>query len=148
MLMPTISRCMTRQPWTIASDAPLVQARALMRERHIRHLPVVEGGKLAGIVSERDIHRTQKLLGGDPDVRVRDAMTIDVFVVGIEDPLDQVVERMSNRKYGSAVVLGRDGQIQGILTTVDALQFLADLLQRETDAPMLPRTRGMQRSLC
>jgi len=147
MLMPPISRCMTRQAWTIASDAPLLQARALMREHHIRHLPVVEGGKLAGIVSERDIHRT-KMLGSDPDARVKDAMTIDVFVVAVEDPLDQVVERMSKRRYGSAVVLGRDGGIVGILTTVDALQFLADLLQHETDAPARPGTREMQRSPC
>jgi len=114
-----------------------------MREHHIRHLPVVEGGKLAGIVSERDLHRTQKLLGGDPDARVRDAMTIDVFVVGVEDPLDCVVERMSNRKYGSAVVLGRDGCIEGILTTGDCLQYLADLLQREAGAPVQQRTCEM-----
>lgn len=130
--MPTISRCMTRQPWTIASDATLPQARELMREHHIRHLPVMECGKLAGIISERDLQRTQKLLGEDPDARVRDAMTIDVFVAAVEDPLDDVVERMSANKYGSVVVLGRDGQVEGILTTSDGMRFLGEILQRAT----------------
>jgi acetoin utilization protein AcuB len=132
MLMPTLSRCMTRQPWTIASDATLPQARQLMREHQIRHIPVLEGGKLAGILSERDLHRAQKLLRGDPDARVRDAMTVDVFVAGVEDPLDAVVERMSKRKHGSVVVLDRDGGIEGILTTTDGMRLLGELLQRAT----------------
>jgi len=119
---------MTRQPWTITSDATLEQARQLMREHQIRHLPVLEGGKLAGIVSERDLHRR----ADDPQARVRDAMTVDVLVAGAKDPLDRVVEEMSDRKYGSTVVLGSDGRIEGILTTVDGLRFLAELLERVT----------------
>ena len=55
MLMPTVSRYMTRQPWTISSQSSLSDAHAVMREHAIRHLPVIDDGKLVGIVSDRDL---------------------------------------------------------------------------------------------
>ena len=49
MLMPSMSRYMTRQPWTIRSGATMADAHALMRSHKIRHLPVLDGGKLVGV---------------------------------------------------------------------------------------------------
>jgi len=130
MLIPPISRYMTLQPWTIRSDAKVSQARQLMREHQIRHLPVLEAGKLVGIVSERDLRLIETLLGDDPAVKVEEAMSQDVYTVAPNDPVDVIVETMSARKYGSAVVLDRRGGVEGIFTTVDALQVLADVLRR------------------
>jgi acetoin utilization protein AcuB len=108
------------------------QAHALMREHQIRHLPVLEAGKLVGVVSERDLHLIETLPDADPDeVAVEDAMTSDVYTVNFDDPVDDIVEQMAKRKYGSAVVLNRRGTIEGIFTTTDALQVLADILRRE-----------------
>jgi acetoin utilization protein AcuB len=133
MMMPTISRHMTRQPWTIRKDAKMAQAHRLMREHQIRHLPVLEAGKLVGIVSERDLHLIETLPDSDPEtVTVEDAMSVDVYVVGVDDPVDRIVERMAQHKYGSAIVLNRSGGIEGIFTTIDALQVLADVLRRAT----------------
>lgn len=133
MLMPSISQYMTRQPWTIRRDAKMSLAHKLMREHKIRHLPVLAAGKLVGIVSERDLHLIETLPDSDPDeVAVEDAMVEDVFVVGPNDPVDMLVEKMAGRKYGSAVVVDRRGTVEGIFTTVDALQVLADVLRRAT----------------
>src|SRR5262245_40762274 len=100
MLMPSIARYMTRQPWTIRKDAKMSQAHRMMREHHIRHLPVLEAGKLVGIVSERDLHLIETLPDGDPDeVTVEEAMVADVYAVPIEEPADAVVEHMAERKY-------------------------------------------------
>ncbi len=133
MLMPSISRYMTRQPWTIRKDAKMSQAHQLMREHQIRHLPVLEAGKLVGIVSERDLHLIETLPDSDPDeVTVEDAMVEDVYGVSADDPVDVIVEMMSSRKYGSAVVLNHRGHVEGMFTTVDALQVLADVLRRAT----------------
>ena len=133
MLMPTISQYMTRQPWTIRRDATMSQAHGLMRKHGIRHLPVLEAGKIVGIVTERDLHLIETLADSDPDeVTVEDAMTEEVYTVAPSDPVDAIVEKMANRKYGSVVVLGRAGSVEGIFTTVDALQVLADVLRRAT----------------
>jgi acetoin utilization protein AcuB len=131
--MPGLSQYMTPQPWTIRKDAKMSQAHQLMREHKIRHLPVLEAGKLVGIVSERDLHLIETLPDCDPDeVTVEEAMIQDVYAVNADDPVDGVVEKMSLHKYGSAVVLDRRGGVQGIFTTVDALRAFAKILRRVT----------------
>ena len=133
MLMPTLSFYMTRQPWTVGKDALMAEAHRLMREHHVRHLPVLEEGELVGIVSERDLHLIETLRDTDPEeVTVEEAMVPDVYSAGVDAPIDEVLEYMAERKLGSAVVVDRDGKVQGIFTTIDALQFFADVLRRET----------------
>jgi acetoin utilization protein AcuB len=128
--MPPIALYMSRQPWTIRKDATMAQAHRVMREHRIRHLPVLEGGVLVGIVTERDLHLIETLPGSDPDeVAVEEAMTVDVYAVTTEAPTDRVVENMAKHKYGSAIVLDRHGRVEGIFTTIDALQAMADLLR-------------------
>lgn len=128
-----MSRYMTQQPWTIRKDAKMSQAHEMMRAHRIRHLPVLEAGKLVGIVSERDLHLMETLPGGDPDdIAVEEAMIEDVYVVGADDPVDTVVEEMADHKYGCAVIVNRRGLVDGIFTTVDALQVLADVLRKAT----------------
>jgi acetoin utilization protein AcuB len=109
------------------------QAHELMRSHRIRHLPVLEAGKLVGIVSDRDLHLIETLPDSDPDeVAVEEAMTEDVYVVSPDEPVDAVVERMAAHKYGCAIVANRRGLVEGIFTTVDAMQVLADVLRRAT----------------
>jgi acetoin utilization protein AcuB len=122
---------MTRQPWTIRKDAKMSQAHELMRTHRIRHLPVLEAGKLVGIVSDRDLHLIETLPDSDPDeVTVDEAMTEDVYVVGSDDAVDKVAEQMAAHKYGCAVVVNQHGVVEGIFTTVDGMQALADVLSR------------------
>ena len=129
--MPSMSRYMTRQPWTIRKNATMAQAHEMMRAHRIRHLPVLEARKLVGLVSERDLHLIETLPDGNPEeVTVEEAMSGEVYVVSADDPVDVVVEKMAERKYGSAVVVDRRGVVQGIFTTTDALQVLADVLRK------------------
>jgi acetoin utilization protein AcuB len=131
MLMPAIERYMTTQPWTTTADATMAHARRLMESHHVRHLPVFDAGKLVGIVTDRDLRymETLPVKTGDT-LTVENAMIADVFTVRIDTPTDEVVEKMAARKYGSVVVLGRDGEVAGIFTANDALQFFAEILRR------------------
>lgn len=133
MLMPPISRYMTRQPWTIEPSATLTAAHLLMRRHAIRHLPVVDAGRLVGIVTERDLHLIETLRDADPDeVTVDDAMTESVYVAAPTDEVSDVVDRMAAGKLGSAVVM-RDQRVEGIFTSIDALQVLSHVLRRAVD---------------
>ena len=132
MLMPSISRYMTRQPWTIGREAKISQADELMREHHIRHLPVLDAGKLIGILSQRDVYLFNRIISLDSEDTVGDAMTVDVYAAGSDDPVDTVVENMAEHKYGSAVVVDKRGQVEGIFTTVDGMQVFAEVLRRVT----------------
>ncbi len=124
---------MSRQPWTIRADAKLSQAKNLMREHRIRHLPVLEGGKLIGMLSERDMLVFERRSVFDEEITVEDAMTVEVYAARSEDSVDSIAERMADGKYGSAVVLDRLGAVEGIFTTADGMRVLAEVLRRVTD---------------
>lgn len=129
-MMPAISRYMTKQPWTIARTASLADAHELMREHQLRHLPVLDNSELVGIVSLRDLHLLETIEKFALDgVSVDEAMSEHPFIVTGDTPLDEVAEIMATKKYGSAIVVGREG-VEGIFTTSDACRALAGILQR------------------
>ena len=134
--MPTVSHYMTRQPWTIDRKEPLAEAHRVMREHGIRHLPVMEDGRLIGIVSQGDLHLLETIAEFPLEsVEVMEAMTPNPFIVTGDTPLDEVVEIMADKKYGSAIVMGRDG-VEGIFTTVDACRAFAEALRRSVGESM------------
>lgn len=128
--MPTVGDYMTPSPFTIGDNQPLERAHALMREHHIRHLPVLHGGKLVGVVSMGDLHLIETLGDGElASMNVEEAMTAEPYVVPPETPLSEVAHEMAHHKYGTAIV--SDGRkVLGIFTTVDALRALTDSLRR------------------
>lgn len=134
MLMPPVSRFMTRQPWTLPKEATFTEALRLMHTKHIRHVPVLEDGKLLGIVSERDLHVVEALSRCNPDeVCVHEAMIADVYTVTEDDSLDEIVDAMVERRCGSAIILDRDHHVTGIFTATDAMRVLGEVLRRATD---------------
>lgn len=124
----TIGQRMTKTPHLIGDEQSLSTAHELMHRYGIRHLPVLHGGKLTGVVSLRDLHLVETLRDVDPTtVRVEEAMTQDVYAVNPKTPLKEVVREMAERKLGSAVVV-EGTAVVGVFTTVDALDVLAELL--------------------
>jgi acetoin utilization protein AcuB len=121
---------MTHAPHSIGRDQKLAAAHAKMRELGIRHLPVLEGGKLAGVLSQRDLYFVEALDAVDTQlVRVEEAMSQDVYAVGPDTKLGDVVAKMLEHKYGCAVIV-ENGSVRGIFTTVDALRLLVSLLKK------------------
>jgi acetoin utilization protein AcuB len=126
----TVQKHMTISPLVISSRRTVADARQLMREKNIRHLPVVDGGNLVGIVSQRDLYLLETLKGIDPATEtVGEAMTSDPYAVRPDTPLEVVARTMAEHKYGSAVVVDK-GAVIGLFTTVDALRALANILKR------------------
>lgn len=107
----------------------IADARQIMREHTLRHLPVVDDGKLVGMVSDRDVHMLEACAGVDPsDARVCEAMSVPL-IVDEDDAIDVVAERMATERCNSAIVVD-DGMIRGIFTATDALVALAELVRR------------------
>jgi|SRR5882724_9328171 len=127
--IPTVQKYMTTSPHTIGDDQPMALAHRMMREHHIRHLPVLRGAKIVGLVSDRDLNTVETLRDVDPSkVLVSEAMSQDPYLVSPEASLDEVVSTMAANKFGSAVVTQHE-RVVGIFTTVDACRAFADLLQ-------------------
>ena len=121
----TVAEAMTLAPYTVGRDQPLSVAEAMLHDHRIRHLPVLEGGRLVGVLSDRDLALVDGLRDVVPGtLTVDDAMTGEVYVVGPDSPLSEVASLMAERALGSAVVQ-EDGRVVGVFTTVDALRALA-----------------------
>jgi acetoin utilization protein AcuB len=127
--IPTIQKYMSAAPHSIGSDQTIATASLMMHDRRIRHLPVLRGGHLLGILTDRDIKLIESLRDVDPTkMTVDEAMTEQPYSVGPDAPLDEVVETMAANKYGSAVIV-QNQKVVGMFTTVDACQALAELLR-------------------
>jgi len=113
---------MTPSPHTIGASQTVAEAARRMRQAHVRHMPVLEGAQLVGILSERDA-RLVDAVAGDKNCLVSEVMTPEPFVVQAGADLKEVVETMATRKLGSAIVV-EGTQVVGIFTTTDALHLL------------------------
>ena len=121
---------MTPSPLTIGPTRSLAVARRTMLEHRIRHLPVLDGGRIVGVLSERDLLLIETLPDVNPtNVRVEEAMVQEVFTVEPDAPIGEVIERMITGKVGSAVVCDGD-RVVGVFTTIDALGALRELLEQ------------------
>lgn len=121
----TIESFMTKAPHTIGADQLAVKAHDYMREHSIRHVPVLRGGEVVGIVSDRDLQFLFAFTDVKPEeVTVEELMSTEVYTIPTSTPVKEVVSHMAEHKIGSAVILdGKD--VAGIFTTVDALKALA-----------------------
>src|SRR6185436_6230573 len=122
---------MSPNPQCIEQDKLMAEAHRLMRQKRMRHLPVLSQGRVVGVVSAGDLHLLEGLVGVDPErVCVEEAMTPAPYCVGPDAPLDEVVDVMAGNKYGCAIVVEAE-RVVGIFTTVDALEAFARLLRGE-----------------
>ena len=120
---------MSKAPHSIGRDQTLDAAHEIMRRHLIRHLPVLEGGNLVGIVSQRDLYLIETLRDVDPAATlVEEAMSPEAYCVSSDTPLQEVVGTMTRRKIGCTIVTrGRD--VVGLFTTTDAMRALDRLLR-------------------
>lgn len=125
---PPVSRFMTKSVHTIGRDQSLALAHQLMNKHEIRHLPVLDGGELVGMISQRDLYFVEALDHAQPDqIAVEEAMTQDVFEVAPTTPLSEVLRTMVRTKHGSAIVTQR-GHVAGVFTAIDGLEALLEYL--------------------
>lgn len=125
----TVQDWMSSQPATIGDDQPLLAARERMHHLGVRHLPVLHGGHLVGVVSERDIGLVEALQGDLAKVRVDEAMTPDPWTVRRDAAIAEVAATMAEKRIGTAIVIEGADQIVGLFTTTDALRALASFAE-------------------
>jgi acetoin utilization protein AcuB len=149
--MLLVEDSMTREVSTIELDATAAEALALCRERRIRHLPVLEEGRLIGIASDRDLRSATPALE-DPDravalqrLRVKDIMNREVVTAHPKDPIEDAASEMYEHKIGCLPVVS-EGNLVGIITSSDVMRALVMLLgAHEPGSPVeieMPRSPG------
>ncbi len=140
--LPLLKSVMTPFPWWIEIDAPLQEAREMMRKHQVRHLPVKDRGSLVSVVTDRDLGQaleSEHLRPSGEPLKVRDVCVDSVYVVDIDTRLEAMLETMTEHKIGSALVT-RGDTLVGIFTALDACRVLASLLHHLRGDDLEPRT--------
>jgi acetoin utilization protein AcuB len=132
---------MTKFPEVAFPGTTVKHALEAMEKWGIRHLPVIEKGKVVGVVSQRDL---MLHLDTSETKILRDLMTTEIYTVNPNQYLHEVVFEMAQRKFGSAVVVNEQKEIVGIFTTTDALYLLSKLLMSDKSS----KVRMAQINLC
>jgi CBS domain-containing protein/nucleotide-binding universal stress UspA family protein len=129
---------------TVRPDAPVAEAQHLMRHRRIRHLPVVEGGRLAGIITDRDVRTTlpspaTSLAAGEiryllDRLLVERVMTRSVITIGPDAPIAEAVRLVLAHRIG-ALPVTENTRVVGIITETDLLRAFATMFAAAAATP-------------
>lgn len=127
--MKRIADHMTRQPWSVQLDDSIGVARQMLAQREIHHLPVLDGGRSVGMVTDRDLSLAADRIGATVEAVMAPAHSVDQDAT-LADVLDAMVER----RWDAVVVTADDGRVEGIFTAMDAVRVLRDLTAKRRAA--------------
>lgn len=125
MAARTVRETMSSNPTSVRPDLPVAEAARLMRSEEVGSLPVVDGDRLVGVVTDRDIAVRLVAEGKDPEsTSVQDIHSSEPVTVGPEQDLDEVLEEMARHQVRRVPVVD-NGRLVGIVAQAD--------VARETD---------------
>ncbi len=134
--MFTIEAIMSTNLITVKPSATLAEARMLMHENRIHHIPVVEGGELTGLVTLTNVLAATDSFLRDPqnrihanDISIKDAMVADVATVDVNASLRQAALFMEKHSIGCLPVVN-DSKLVGIITDTDFVAVAINLLEQ------------------
>lgn len=132
--MLSIKDMMTTSIITIEASEPVIKAKQIMADKEIRHLPVLENGKVVGLLTDRDLKLAQAVTEDaqfDQHRTAGDICVHNAYSVGPDAPARNVLNYMAQERIGSALVVNEEGTIVGIVTAVDACRAFARFLENQ-----------------
>jgi acetoin utilization protein AcuB len=128
---------MSKDVITVDEDLSLMKASRLMKERSIKHLPVVKSGRLIGIVSDRDLKEAQPSKATSLDiheiyylldkVKVKNVMTSDPYTVTASEIVERAANLMLENDISALPVVNEEGELEGIVTKGDLFRAMISI---------------------
>jgi acetoin utilization protein AcuB len=122
---------------TVDADDSMLDATKLLKEHNIRHLPVLEKGKLVGVITDRDLKRASpsdattleahELLYLIANIKVREIMTRNPITVPYNFTIEEAAEILLQAKISGMPVVDKDGDVIGTITQTDLFKVLISL---------------------
>jgi acetoin utilization protein AcuB len=148
MRLELVRDWMSRDVLSCTPETPAVEAGHMLVEHQIRRLPVLQDGRLVGIVTYGDLRAARPTIDGALDdlerayrqskLAVADVMTPDPFTVGADETIGRAAELMLEHKIGGVPVLDRDGGLMGIITESDIFRLVVHSWQRDAGDESAP----------
>jgi acetoin utilization protein AcuB len=122
---------------TVDADDSMLDATKLLKEHNIRHLPVLEKGKLVGVITDRDLKRAapsdataleaHELLYLIANIKVREIMTKNPITVPYNYTIEEAADLLLQARISGMPVVGKDGDVIGTITQTDLFKVLISL---------------------
>lgn len=135
--MQTVEQWMTLNPYTIEADASIIEAMHLMKEKHIRRLPVTSDGKFCGVITELMIKSFTPGQSTPLDTwevhyilakaTVKDAMNPHPLTITPDAPLCQAAQIIHDNKLNGMCVTDGDNNLVGLLTNTNLIEALISI---------------------
>jgi acetoin utilization protein AcuB len=133
-----VQHWMTRDVISVEADTPFLEARLILKERKIRHLPVVESRRLIGVVTDRDLKEAAPSGASSLDVyelnylllkmRVRDLIKREPITIWPTEGVGRAALLMHDHKIGCLPVVDEAGALVGMITETDLLGVMVEIL--------------------
>lgn len=119
----SIREAMTSNPCTIDANKPVAYAAKMMKDEDVGLAPVVEGNRLVGTVTDRDIVTRVIAEGRDPgSTSVRDIASTDLVTIDPQQGLDEALRLMAQHQIRRLPVVEEDGRLVGVLAQADVAE--------------------------
>jgi CBS domain-containing protein len=121
-----VSEVMTRDVQTIRPDQPVQEAASFMLSADAGSIPVTDGDRLIGMITDRDIAVRGVAKGYGPETPVRELMTDDMIIARLDDDTDDIASRMSSAQVRRLPVVDENERLCGIVSLGDLTQKASD----------------------
>lgn len=131
----SVKHIMSENLVTVELIAKFSEVKQLMLEHHLHHVPVIEGKKLAGIISIVDMLRVSHSSVFTPEskendesldasVSIKDVMTADPLQVTTETTIEEAAKLLNSRPFNSLPIVNDQGELVGLVTSTDLISYL------------------------
>lgn len=130
---PNVMAAMTPFPYSVTLNSLLSDARKLMKEHNVNHLPIIEENKIVGIIARRDIRARKEIRLQTEDKRtlkVKDAYIAAPYIVDVHEPLENILLTMADMRHSAALVVKHE-KLVGIFTYIDVCRYLGNYLKEK-----------------
>jgi CBS domain-containing protein len=119
----SVRDAMTSNPCTIDADRPVAYAAQMMKQENVGVAPIVQGDRLLGTLTDRDIVTRVIAEGKDPKtVTVREVATTQLITIDPEESLDEALRLMATHQVRRLPVVEEDGRVVGVLAQADVAE--------------------------
>ena len=128
---------MSKDVITVEEDLSLMKASQLLKEHSIKHLPVVKNGRLAGIVSDRDLKEAQPSKATSLDIhelcylldqmKIKNVMSTKLYTINPEEVVEKAAAVMLENDISALPVVNKKGELEGIITKGDLFRAMIAL---------------------
>jgi CBS domain-containing protein len=142
---PKVHEHMTERPRCVTPETPVSEAAELMASEDVGSLPILEGDKLAGVVTDRDIVVRAVAKKKDPQgMPVRDVASRDIVTVGPDEDLSEALKLMASYQVRRLPVIDEDNRLVGILAQADVAlgakeKAVGEMVEEISQLPTGPR---------